>query len=86
MINRFRSWSLFVGFTLFGPVLLSYHMVCLVQGELPGKTSMITAADEPLLFYPLILFLLGFSLMWTGLSLLALLGRIRSKTASWRRI
>ncbi|RUM17500.1 hypothetical protein EFQ99_34240 [Rhizobium vallis] len=72
-----RSWSAFIGFTLFGPLLLSYHMVCLVRGELPGKSSMITAADEPLLFFPLILFFLGFSLLWTGLSLLVLLGRIR---------
>ncbi|RUM08517.1 hypothetical protein EFB14_27615 [Rhizobium fabae] len=72
-----RYWSAFIGFTLFGPLLLSYHMVYLVRGELPGKSSMITAADEPLLFFPLILILLGFSLLLTGLSLLVVLGRIR---------
>lgn len=58
MMDKFRTWAAFVGMTLIRPILLGFFIVCLIRGEFPGRLSALTAADHPVLFYPIILALL----------------------------
>ncbi len=70
MIEQFRTWSAVIGLMAFGPLMLGFTLVCLVRGELPGKHSVLIAADQPLAFYSMIFFFLCGSLIWTSLSLM----------------
>lgn len=58
MMDKLRTWAAIVGTTLIGPISLGFFVVCLIRGEFPGQLSALTAADHPLLFYPIILALL----------------------------
>lgn len=78
MIEKFRTWSVIIGLTLFSPLPLSVPFVLLAQGEVHSKTSVIKAADQPTLYYLIILIALCGGMAWTCRCLEAALNRFRS--------
>lgn len=46
MVERFRTWSLIIGLTLFSPLPLNVPLVWLVQGEVHDKQSGVLKAAE----------------------------------------
>lgn len=77
LTERFRTWSIIIGLTLFSPLPLSVPFVLLAQGEVHSKTSVIKAADQPTLYYLIILIALCAGLSWTCRCLEAALNRFR---------
>ncbi|MGO7673772.1 hypothetical protein [Rhizobium ruizarguesonis] len=78
MIEQFRAWSVIIGLTLFSPLPLCVPLVWLVQGEVHDKQSgVLKAAEQPALFYLIILFFFCDGLIWAHLCLTAALRRFR---------
>ncbi len=78
MIEKVRTWSAIIALTLFRPLPVSFPVVWLAQGELHMRNSVvIKAAEQPALFYLIILIGLCNGLAWTCLSLTAALNRFR---------
>ncbi|WP_245485686.1 hypothetical protein [Rhizobium leguminosarum] len=78
MIEQFRAWSVIIGLTLFSPLPLCVPLVWLVQGEVHGKQSgVLKAAEQPALFYLIVLFFFCNGLIWAHLCLTAALRRFR---------
>lgn len=78
MIERFRTWSVIIGPTLFSPLPVSAALASLFQGELHDKQSgVLKAAEHPALFYPVVLFFFCDGLIWAHLCLTAAFRRFR---------
>ncbi|MGO6895421.1 hypothetical protein ACCT15_16310 [Rhizobium ruizarguesonis] len=78
MVERFRTWSLIIGLTLFSPLPLSVPLVWLVQGEVHYKQSgVLKAAEQPALFFLFVLFFFCNGLIWAHLCLTAAFRRFR---------
>ncbi|MGR9231920.1 hypothetical protein ACU8OP_14325 [Rhizobium leguminosarum] len=78
MIEKFRTWSVIIGLTLFSPLPVSLPFVWLAQGEVHDKQSaVLKAAEQPALFYLIVLFFYCDGLIWAHLCLTAAFRRFR---------
>lgn len=69
LIERFRTWSIIIGLTLISALPVSAPLVWLFQGEVHDKQSaVLKAAEQPALFYLIVLFFFCDGLIWAHLS------------------
>ena len=77
---RIRTWAAIIGMTLIGPIMLGFFVVCLFKGEFPLRHSTFTAAEHPLLFYPIIVMLLYGGFKASQISVMFAIGYIRGRS------
>ena len=80
MMDKFRTWAAIIGMTLIGPMILGFFVVSLIRGELPDRHSALTAADHPILFYPIIIALLYGALKCAQISVMFAIGYFRGRS------
>lgn len=78
MVERFSTWLVIIGLVLFSPLPVIVPFVLLAQGEVHGKQSgVLKAAEQPALFYLIVVFFFCDGLIWAHLCLTAAFRRFR---------
>jgi hypothetical protein len=80
IMDKFRTLAAIIGMTAIGPVIFGFFVVCLIKGEFPVRHSTLTAAEHPLLFYPIIVMLLFGGFKASQISVMFAIGYFRGRS------